>query len=507
MEYYQLDPAHNYSSPGTAWEECLKMSQVKLELLTDLDMHLFFEKGIRGGISMVSQRYAKANNPLVPDYDPSKPKSWIIDIDANGLYAEAMCRSLPYGGFEWSSDTIDTILSTPGDSDHGYVLEVDLEYPPELHDSHASYPLAPEVLRPQQEWLSDYQRKLLHDDNFNDAKKLIPNFMPKKNYVIHYSLLQLYISLGLKLTKVHKIVKFKQKPWMKSFIDFNIEKRTIYSAIKFLNVFFKNKNNAVFGKTMENVRNRLHIELVHTKADDAYWMKVISKSNIDSITEFDNGLVAVNMLDKDTLLNKPIYVGQAILDLSKLHMYNFYYKKIKPIYEDRVKVLYTDTDSLILYIETGNVYNDLVVHRDLFDLSNYPVDSVYRDLTNEGVVGKFKDETAGVPISEFVGLRPKMYAFKTETKEERRAKGVNKATIEKELKFDVYKEVLVSGQSKTDSQMSIKSKKHKLAVYFQDKISLSALDTKRYILPDGINMLPYGHYALPPGCSMKSGGS
>jgi hypothetical protein len=120
-------------------------------------------------------------------------------------------------------------------------------------------------------------------------------------------------------------------------------------------------------------------------------------------------------------------------------------------------------------------------------------------MTNEGVVGKFKDETAGVPISEFIGLRPKMYSFITESKEEKKAKGVSKAVIDKDLHFETYKKVLVSGKNKTDDQVSIKSKKHKLAVYSQDKISLSALDTKRYILPDGINMLPYGHYAI--GCA------
>jgi hypothetical protein len=199
------------------------------------------------------------------------------------------------------------------------------------------------------------------------------------------------------------------------------------------------------------------------------------------------------------LLNKPIYVGQAILDLSKLHMYNFYYNKLKPIYGDRMTLLHTDTDSLILHIETPNVYDDMVTHKDLFDLSNYPVFSPYRDMSNEGVVGKFKDETAGVPISEFIGLRPKMYSFKTLLKEETRAKGVSKVVIEKELKFERFREVLFTGKNKTDPQLSIKSKKHKLAVYSQDKISLSALDTKRYIFPDGINMLPYGHYAI--GCT------
>jgi hypothetical protein len=164
MKRYDLDPAHYYTAPGMSWDSLLKKTRVNLELLTNIDMHLFFEKGLRGGISMVSHRHAKANNQQVEGHDPEKPTSWIKYDDANNLYGWAMNQTLPIGRFKWASGLqISDVLATPDDALEGYVLEVDLEYPKHLHDSHRDYPLAPEAMSVPESWISDYQRALVDE--------------------------------------------------------------------------------------------------------------------------------------------------------------------------------------------------------------------------------------------------------------------------------------------------------------------------------------------------------
>ena len=155
---------------------------MQLELLTDIDMHLFVEKGLRGGISMVSKRFAKANNPQCPEYDSTKPNKWIMYLDANNLYGWAMNQLLPVGGFQWVSPELAEVLATPDDGPEGYITEVDLEYPENLHDSHSDYPLAPEAMSVPEEWMSDYQRALVNElgGKFTECMKLVPNLCKKE---------------------------------------------------------------------------------------------------------------------------------------------------------------------------------------------------------------------------------------------------------------------------------------------------------------------------------------
>ena len=217
-------------------------------------MHLFIEKGLRGGISYIAKRYSKANNKYMKDYDPKKPSKFIMYFDMNNLYVWAMSNYLPYGGFKWlqNGDSFD-VNSISEKSPIGYIFEVDLEYPDELHVLHNDYPLAPEKLAISYEMLPDYCNEIAdkYEIKVGDVKKLIPNLGNKTNYVVHYRNLQLYLSLGMKLTKIHKVLEFKQSDWMKKYIDFNTEKRT-NAANSFEKYFFKLMINSVYGKTMRN---------------------------------------------------------------------------------------------------------------------------------------------------------------------------------------------------------------------------------------------------------------
>ena len=205
----------------------------------------------------------------------------------------------------------------------GYILEVDLEYPQELHDIHNDYPLAPENINIPKEWLSDYCLKIANVYNITTGtvKKLVPNLMNKNNYVIHYRNLQQCLELGMKLKKIHRVLKFKQKDWMKPYIDFNTQKRKEATNEADKN-HFKLLNNAVYGKTMENMRKRIKIRIVKNSQD---FIKYTSRPTCVNWKVFENNLAAIHEKKISLTLNKPIYVGFTVLELSKWEMYNFHY--------------------------------------------------------------------------------------------------------------------------------------------------------------------------------------
>ena len=210
------------------------------------------------------------------------------------------------------------------------ICEVDLEYPDELHQMHNDYPLAPEKLEVKSEWLSQYQQKFLLRSPSKSAlkvKKLVPNLMPKHKHVVHYRNLQLYVSLGLKISKVHRVLEFNQEPWMAPYIEMNTELRKQASS-DFEKDFFKLMNNSEFGKTMENLRKRINAHLVKGVNEINKLKKLIAKPSFNAFKVFNENLVAVHM-HKDTLkLNRPIYVGMSILDLSK-HLMIFIITSLK----------------------------------------------------------------------------------------------------------------------------------------------------------------------------------
>ena len=240
----------------------------KSQLLDDIDMVLMIEQGIRGGVSMISKKYAKANNPLVSNYDSFKPTSWITYLDMNNLYGTSMSMPLPEKDFAWcTQEQIENfnVLDVSDDSETGYILEVDLEYPSSLHDAHSDYPLAPENKTVSDEMLSTHSKVLKEKLGIKgNASKLIPNLSSKTKYVLHYRNLKYYISKGILLSKIHRVLEFTQSSWLKSYIDFNTERRS-QAETAFEKDFYKLMNNSVFGKTMENMRKRVNVELVHTK--------------------------------------------------------------------------------------------------------------------------------------------------------------------------------------------------------------------------------------------------
>ena len=498
LEYYKLDPCHYFTSPGLSWDAMLKMTDIKLELMTDIDMFQFIEKGMRGGISYISNRYGKANNKYMKEYDEKAPSKYIMYLDANNLYGWAMSQYLPTGGFRWMPEkqinNLD-LAKYKENSKKGLILEVDLEYPKELHNLHNDYPLAAERVRVTKDMLSEYCKKIAAKYNISTGlvSKLVPTLKNKEKYVLHYRNLQLYTDLGLKVTKVHRILEYNQSPWLKQYIDFNTEKRK-YAKNAFEKDFFKLMNNSVFGKTMENLRKRVDVKLV---TDEKKLTKLASKPTYVSSKIFNENLVAVHKIKETLTLNRPAYVGMCILELSKTLMYDFHYNYIKTKYGDKAKLLFTDTDSLTYQIEAKDIYQDFWNDKDKFDNSDYPESSPYHYNTNKKVIGKFKDEAAGMPIREFIGLQSKMYSYvKDNHKEERTANGIKKNVIKNDINHENYKQTLFSEEQIYHKMKTIRSKNHQLGSYEINKVSLSCFDDKRYILENEIDSYAYGHYLI-----------
>ncbi|VVC45707.1 Ribonuclease H-like domain,DNA polymerase, palm domain [Cinara cedri] len=293
MKTYSLDAAHYYTAPGLSFHAMMKFTGKKLDLITDYDMLLMFENGIRGGLVQAGLRHAKANNEKTPDYDEKKDKSWLIYQDCNNLYGWAMAQYMPYGGFNWVKPDLDGLDALTNTSDKGRIYEVDVSYPQPLHDKHNDLPFLPHNGIP----------------TGSKVKKLMATFEKKINYIIHYRNLQQAIANGLIVEKVHRVLEFDQSAWLKDYINLNTEMRKKASN-DFEKDFFKLMNNAVFGKTMESKRKRMKKELV---PNEERVQKLINKTTFKHATYYRENLIAVSLENKIIKFDKPLYIGKYTL--------------------------------------------------------------------------------------------------------------------------------------------------------------------------------------------------
>ena len=296
-----------------------------------------------------------------------------------------MSQKLPKNGFKWINDVMEIdekfIKNYDGDSDKGYVLEVDVKYPRKLHDLHSDLPFLPKRMK------------------IDKCKKLVCNLCNKKKYAVHIRSLKQALNHGLKLKKFHRIIEFNREAWLKTYIDMNTELRKI-AKYDFEKDFFKLMNNAVFGKTMENVRKHRDIKLVTT---DKKRSKLVSEPNYHTMNYISENLSIIEMKKTNVKMNKPIYLGSSILEISKLLMHEFWYDYMKPKDDDNVKLCYMDTDSFIMNIKTEDFYKDIANDAEKrFDTSNYECDRPLPTGKNKKVIGLMKDELGGRIITEFV---------------------------------------------------------------------------------------------------------
>lgn len=244
---------------------------------------------------------------------------------------------------------------------------------------------------------------------------------------------------------------------------------------------------------MENLRKHRVVKLAHT---EQRLKKLSAKSTYKLHRIFSEDLVGVEFNRVKVKLDKPIYIGMTVLDLSKHTMYDFYYNHLKKLYGDNVQLQMTDTDSFLFYCETSDLFKDMYDYSHLFDTSDFPKDHFLQSNINKKVMGKMKSETNEKCISEYCGLRSKMYAFKCDNKEDKRAKGISKVVVDKDLRLQHYVTTLFS-ETQLKSQMhTIRSHNHEIYIEKVTKVGLSCFDDKRYLLDDGIKSLAYGHFQI-----------
>ena len=475
IEIDKLDPAYFLTTPGLSWWTCLKKTGVKLELLTDENMFLMYEKGIRGVMCHVTCKYVEANNKYMKNYDKNKELTFLMYVDANNLYGWAMSKNLSVDSFKWVDYlmmfTEDFIKGYDEESDIGYLLLADIEYPKTLRMLRSELPFLPDRMK------------------VNKIKKLVCNVTGKENYSIHIVALKQALNHGLKLIRVHSVISFRQEAWLKPYIDLNTELRK-NAKNEFEKGFYKLKINSIYGKTVQNDRNHRDIILVTIEAKRN---KLASEPNYHSTKYISKDLLIMEMKKTEVKLIKPIYLGQAVLDISKTLMFEFWYDYLKPKYGDKIRLFYTDTDSFIMHIKTEDFYKDISADVDKwFYTSNFDKND-NRPLEigkNKKVLGKFKDEIGGKIMTKFCCLRAKTYSFLIDEYTDddyekndivnKKAKGSKECVIKRDIIFNNYVDSLFKNEVLLRSQHRFISDHHKVYTEDVNKIALSSNDDKEY---------------------------
>jgi len=494
-----LDPSNYITLPQFTFSAAFRHTQC--HLLTDVDMYEFFEDGIRGGMSFVNTHYVQADADTHISY-------W----DENNLYGNALRRLLPTSDFHWATEaeivTLDwATINTDGDT--GYTLKVDLNYPRAIHDLTQDFPLAPESGMITEDMFTPFMREQWArrcefrsgSTEYKPEKKLLMSCKDKKEYVVHFKLLKFYLKMGLRITKIHSVVKFRQTEIFKKYIDDNSARRQA-ATDDFTKDLYKLLNNALYGKTMENIRSRKNFKL---RTCEAQMLLDTSKPHYLLTHEFSPTLLLIQLMNLEVKLNKPIFIGQAVLDLSKLVMYELRFVKLEAYarrFGGKIDVIGGDTDSLFCKIEGINLYQQLhpaMLRDGLLDSSNYPIEHPLFSNRYQAQLGCLKDEVKGEVLIEAVLLKPKCYSMKTASGKvnKKRAKGVQYCVKER-IPHETFVQVFKEQEEIVRATRRFETNNHVVTTIVQNKWALSALDTKRAWISAN-RSLPFGHFRLLEG--------
>lgn len=406
---------------------------------------------------------------------------------------------LPYSKFRWMDEKDFNNINwkkVDTEGEIGYFLEVDLNYPYYLHKSHSNFPLAPENVEISYDDLSPLSKNVFKTlekkEKYSDVK-LVSTFNDRHNYVLHFKNLKLYLQLGLKLKKIHKVLEFRQKAFIAPFIEKCTLSRQM-ATTKFEQDQFKKVANCVYGKTIQNIRNYIQVK-IHNRISTL--RQAVSNPNFKSFTIIGDNLVQTNHAVNKIVHNKPIYAGFTILELSKHFMFDFYYNVLTKNLKCDLDLGMSDTDSLLFKVDKSKVFREHI--QNFMDYSNYPINNALFTTKNKAKLGLFKDELGGKQIcQEFVGLKSKCYTMKLKEinsnlqTDKKVCKGLGRMAIMNRLKFEHYKNCLFLGIPHRFDFHTIVSKKHKLSTMRLNKRALSHFDAKRWIYYCGIHSDPYG---------------
>lgn len=522
FDSYGLDMAHYFSLPMLSFDATLKVTGVHLENIQDPTMYNFFEASIRGGLVSVGDlRAAEANNPQVApgDFNPNLPTSWLLYLDENNLYGYCLTDKLPLKDYKWvEAADLETFRANPLeyltslDEDTGCFVELDIEIPAELHEKLNIYPPCPYKRTVDISEISESMRDLAEElqipiSTYN-CERLMADFHPRKNYITHGCNLRYWIELGCRVTVIHRAVRFTQSAWLKPLIDFNTAKRQA-AQTQVEKDFWKLASNAIFGKFVENKRARVNVRII---CDRKRALKFNKKPTVQNVKIIHSNLVLLTLTKLEVVLDRPIAVGSSCLELSKLHMFKFIYDFVYPKYGKNAKLIYSDTDSFALYVETDNIYEDMKgAEGSMFDLSKYDQNDAffgrYYSDRNANRLGALKDELPNAIITQFVVNKPKQYAVRYikrnvdsetglnvyTTDYKQTAKGIPKRALKRTYNFDDFVEAIGSPKNSIVTSKSIRSFDQKLFTVESKRRGVNGFDVKRFILPDMITTLAYNH--------------
>jgi hypothetical protein len=425
------------------------------------------------------------------------------------LYGLAQTYPLPFSNFRWLKKAereafdISALRDDESTDGTGFIIECDLRYPKKLHKAHDSFPLAPLTQEISEDMLSPTSKKCyrqIYGKQKYSAKKLCATFLPRKKYVLTHRNLATYVKLGLEVTKIHRVLAFQEKAFIKPYIE---KCTSLRQSAKndFGKRLWKLFVNSVFGKFLERAEDYLNVSFCRQPEKLA---SMIARPNFHSFKIISKDLVSLFYRPKELFLNKPIHVGFSILDFSKNFLYNQFYCKIRKLLpECEINVAFSDTDSLFLTVDEKSSikpFNHLERLKDLMDFSNYDKSSPLYSTNNASVLGFFKDEVAGAKIRDYVGVRSKTYCFRVHEGEKNvslksKCKGVTKG-YRKTLTFRKFKKCVDYICGEFITQYHLRSRGHRVSLEKVNKLCYSSFDDKRYVYQCLKHTSGFGNYMI-----------
>ncbi|OXA41924.1 hypothetical protein Fcan01_23329 [Folsomia candida] len=433
---------------------------------------------------------------------------------------------MPYREFRWLDDQelqlfTKNVQKISADDDDWFAAEVDIIYPPALHsnNTHNDLPLAVDKRVISEDMLSEFQKNILSkfpEIKLSKTEKLVPSFLPKTKYVCLLKNLQFYLAHGLVLKRVHRVLTAKQAALLEPYITFNSTMRSLALTL-FEISFWKALNNQLHGKSIQNVRSQLDARVVTTSDQfkklasnpAVSSVRLLSRNKVGQQLKKVNNNVAVFLLRKNRVkLDKPVFIGFTILELSKLLVYTFHYDYMGQKYGINCNLLNMDTDGFLYEVFTNNFYNDMLAQLDIFDTSNYPKDHFLFSLKNKKIPGKLQDEKAGFLIKSYASPKAKMLSLEVVdgvniVDIHKRAKGIKKNVIKHDLSHENFKEVVLNEILTYATMNSFRSINHQMGSYCITKIGMHSFDDKRYLYSN-INSYAYGSCLIPNGLGMQN---
>ncbi len=514
---FNLCVTHYVSLPSFTLDACLKYTKETIELTQDPDIYIFLEQSILGGLCTIGdEKVVKANNKYCEGYDSKKPTSWLLYCDKNNLYGASMVTKLPVAGYHFKDK--ETILDynynpyfhvnkLDDDGNYGEIWDVSIAYPKDKHDEWNAYPPAPHKTCIKSNEVSCEQRRLANafavGDTAWNTEKMVADLKPKR-IKSHYRALKLWVKLGVQITKVHKVLGFRQKAWMAPYVEFNTAERAKATSKVEINLR-KYLNNTLFGKQIQNARKRVNMVLINSIEKR---MRYGKKANLKHLKILNDNLTIVVLAKTSVTLNSNMPSGVSILEEARKNMYDFWYLWVKKQYPT-ASLCYTDTDSHVIKIETENIYDDMLKHSDEFDMSEYDqkhtIWKKYYNVKNKRTLNKMKDECSNSILTKFCALKSKLYSYEyvqidndgnvVGKKQEKKAKGVARVAVRR-TKFEQYLECIEKPIQTTAQFNSIRSFDHHLVTLKQTKKCLNRFDNKRFETTPA-NSLALGHKDIP----------